>query len=130
MDDASIFGRGIAFPPRIGPDGRWAWSAGAQNIREAIQITLLTGPGERLLLHAFGGGLSRALFEPNTPATHRQIQERVQSALRRWEPRISVESVRVAADPADEGRAIVTIEYGLVATRERERIALSLPLSS
>lgn len=130
MDDASIFGRGVAFPPRIGPDGRWAWSEGAQNIREAIQITLLTGPGERLLLQSFGGGLARYLFEPNIPATHRQIQERVRSALRLWEPRIAVESVRVTADPADEGRAIVTIEYGLVASGERERLALSVPVAS
>lgn len=130
MDDASIFGRGVAFPPRIGPDGRWAWSAGATNIREAIQITLLTGPGERLLLHAFGGGLARYLFEPNIPATHRQIQERVRAALRLWEPRITVEQVRVAADPADAGRAIVSIEYSLVATGERERVALGVPVAS
>src|SRR5436305_1697397 len=28
MDDGRIFGRGISFPPRVGPDGRVAWSAG------------------------------------------------------------------------------------------------------
>ena len=35
-------GRGISFPPRVGPDGRLAWSAGEQNIREAIRVILMT----------------------------------------------------------------------------------------
>ena len=28
MDAGRIFGRGIAFPPRVGADGRVAWSEG------------------------------------------------------------------------------------------------------
>ena len=45
MDAGTILGRGIAFPPRIGADGRWAWSEGEPNIREAIQVVVLTEPG-------------------------------------------------------------------------------------
>ena len=41
IDAGTLFGRGIAFPPRIGPDGRLMWSAGPQNIREGIRIALL-----------------------------------------------------------------------------------------
>ena len=59
----------MSFPPRVGPDGRVAWSEGEVNVREAIRIILMTEPRERLRLPEFGGGLSRFLFEPNT-VTH------------------------------------------------------------
>ena len=72
MDQGTIFGRGISFPPRLGPDGRLAFSEGPQNIREAIQVILLTVPGERLMLTGFGGKLRQFLYEPNTVATRRQ----------------------------------------------------------
>ena len=40
MDEGRVFGRGISFPPRVGPDGRVAWSAGPYNIREMIRVVL------------------------------------------------------------------------------------------
>ena len=93
MDQARILGRGISFPPRLGSDGRLAWSEGEENIREAIQIILLTRLEERVMLPRFGSGLDTFLFEPNTVATRHQITERIETALRRWEPRITVEEV-------------------------------------
>jgi hypothetical protein len=130
MDEGRLFGRGVAFPPHIGADGRWAWSQGSENIREAIRIILLTNPGERILLNSFGGGLATFLFEPNTTATRRLMQERVKTALRLWEPRITVQSVRVDADPASEQRALVTIEYQLVATQTTEAVTLTVNLGA
>ena len=133
MDAGRLFGRSIAFPPRLGPNGHWAWSEGAGNIRESIQVILLTEPGERLMLPAFGGGLRRFLFEPNNAATHRLIRERVEEALRLWEPRITVQSVRVEADTqglngGDPQQAIVTIEYKLVATQAHASMTLAVNL--
>lgn len=126
MTDAQLYGRGIAFPPRIGPDGRMATSTAGANIRESIQIILLTGQGERLMRPAFGAGLEAFLFRPNTVATHRLIEERVQQALARWEPRIRVGQVAVAADPADPEAAVVELRYRLVATGVEERLTLAL----
>lgn len=126
---ASIFGRSIGFPPRVGPDGRVAWSEGAQNIRESIQIILLTNFQERVRLPDFGGGLATFLFEPNNVATRRVIEERIVQALKRWEPRIAVESASVEEDPADPEAAIATIQYKLVATQSRERLTLGVRLT-
>lgn len=128
MNAGELFGRSIAFPPRIGPDGRWAWSEGAQNIVESIQIILLTEVGERVMLRPFGAGLGRFLFEPNAAATRRLIEERVGNALRLWEPRIQLKSVQVAEHPDDAQQAIITIEYQLVATRDTERLSLAVQL--
>jgi phage baseplate assembly protein W len=130
MDAGALFGRGISFPPRVGRDGRIAWSAGEENVREAIRIILMTEEQERLNLPSFGGSLGRYLFEPNTVATRHQIGDRIAKALAAWEPRISLDSVEVVADPGDPQAAIATITYRLVATQVRERVSLSVTLGA
>lgn len=129
MDAGKLFGRGIAFPPHIGSDGRLAWSEGEANIREAIEIILKTEERERVNLSAFGGGLRRFLFEPNTVATRFQIEDRITRALQSWEPRITVNSVDVEADPGDPQAAIATIDYQLVATRAKTQLSLNVKLA-
>lgn len=126
MDNRRIFGQGMAFPPRVGPDGRMAWSVGEANVHESIRIILSTEPGERLRLPAFGAGLRRFLFEPNTLATHTLIKQAIGEALKRWEPRIQLESVEVAADSRDAESAIATLTYRLVATQVQERLSVAV----
>ncbi|MBU0917475.1 GPW/gp25 family protein [Aquabacterium parvum] len=126
MDNRRIFGQGMAFPPRVGPDGRMAWSVGETNVHESIRIILSTEPGERLRLPAFGAGLRRFLFEPNTLATHTLIKQAIGEALKRWEPRIQLESVEVAADSHDTESAIATLTYRLVATQVQERLSVAV----
>ena len=129
MNAGAIFGRSLSFPPRVGPDGRMTWSEGGQNIRESIQVILLTNLGERLRLADFGGGLKTFLFEPNNAATRHLIEERIRQSLAEWEPRVAVETVRVEEDPADREAALATVQYKLVATRQRERVTLSVRLT-
>jgi len=129
MDAGKIFGRGISFPPRIGADGRIAWSAGEDNVREAIRVILLTEQRERVRLPEFGGSLGSYLFEPNTVMTRRSIQDRITKALAQWEPRIVVESIVIDPDPDDSQAAVATITYKLVATQARERVSLNVTLA-
>jgi len=129
MNNAQIFGKGISFPPRVGPDGRVAWSEGEENIRESVRVILLTEQRERLRLANFGGGLSRYLFEPNTVTTRQLISDRIARELAQWEQRIAVEEVSVEADPEDAQGAIATIKYRLVATRAAETITLGVSLA-
>ncbi len=129
MDDGRLFGRGIAFPPRVGRDGRISWSEGEANVREAIQVILLTEWNERLMLPEFGGGLGRFLFEPNTLTTRHLMKDRFAKALVRWEPRVAVESVEVEEDPQDPEGAVATITYRLIATRALERVSLNVSLA-
>lgn len=128
MDAGKILGRGMSFPPRVGADGRIAWSEGEANVRESIRIILLTDLRERIMLPDFGGGLAGYLFEPNTVTTRHQIKERIQKAIERWEPRVEVQEVTVDPDPADENAAVATIVYKLVATQARERVSLGVTL--
>ena len=125
----SVFGRGLAFPPRVGADGRLVWSEGEANIRESIAVVLKTEPGERVGVPEFGAGLGRFLFEPNNAATHARMQDAIVRALGRWEKRIEVEAVDIAPG-ADAEEALATITYRLVATAARERISLNIPLAA
>jgi phage baseplate assembly protein W len=129
VDAGSVLGRGIAFPPNLGPDGRWAWSVGEANVRQCVQIVLLTNLQERLMLPQFGGDLSPFLFEPNTVATRHQIGDRITKALAAWEPRLHVESVVVNEDPNDPQASVATVIYTLVATQTRERVSLSVTVA-
>jgi phage baseplate assembly protein W len=130
MNPGLLFGRGISFPPRVGPDGRVSWSEGEVNVRESIRIILMTEQPERLRSPDFGGSLGRFLFEPNTVTTRRLIEDRITKELARWEPRVRVESVTVEEDASDPQAAIATITYQLVATGAQERVSLSVTLAA
>lgn len=129
-DAAHLFGQGLGFPPRLDTASRLAWSAGPDNIRESIRVILTTEPGERLMLPAFGAGLRRFLFEPNTVTTHRRIEEAVVQSLDRWERRIQVGEVRVEADPQDARAALVTVRYTLVSNRAGDQLLLRIQLGA
>ena len=129
MDDGLLYGKGIAFPPRVGADGRLAWSAGAANVRESIQIILLTEWKERVMEPQFGGSLGLFLFEPNNVTTRHLIKDRIAKALAQWEPRVTVESVEVEEDALDPEGAVATIVYKLIATQARERVSLNVTLA-
>jgi phage baseplate assembly protein W len=129
-DAARQFGRSLRFPPQLDARSRVAWSEGPENIRESIRIILTTEPGERLMLPAFGAGLQRFLFEPNTVTTHRRIEEAVTKSLERWEPRIKVSEVDVAPDPEDGRAAVVNVRYTLVANRAADQMSLRVQLAA
>ena len=130
IDAGRILGRGISFPPRVGADGRVAWSEGETNIRESIQVILKTNLRERISLPEFGGSLGQFLFEPNTTATRRELQDRIAKALATWEPRVVIESIAVDEVPDDPEAALATIQYKLVATQVSERVSLTVFLGA
>lgn len=128
IDEGQIFGCGVAFPPHLDATGQWATSVGAQNVRESIQILLLTRLGERLMYPNYGSTLSTFLFAPNNPATRKSIEEEITRALQVWEPRISIDSVSVIVDPTNAQAAIATIQYRLVANQLPNQVTLTLQL--
>lgn len=116
MKSATPFlGVGWAFPVKpVG--GRLRYAAYEADVEQAIQILLLTEPGERPMLPAFGGGLRRFLFEPNSTPTHRAIEHAVRTALVDWEPRIHVERVEVTPDEVEPNLLRIHVDYLVRAT--------------
>lgn len=128
MRRPNLFGQGLSFPPRVGADGRLAWSEGEDNVRESIRVILLTEPGERVMREDFGCGLRKFLFEPNTVTTRQLIRERVVRAIGRWEPRVKVDDVTVEADPSNPRLVGINIFFRLVATQMMGRLGVTLQL--
>jgi phage baseplate assembly protein W len=106
------------------------WSSGELNVREAICVILRTRPGERIMRPDFGCGLDRYLFEPNSIATLRLIQEEVKLSIQRWEPRVTLNDIVVAVNPADARAVDITIYYTLVATQMPERLNMTVALQA
>ncbi len=127
-EQARLLGQGIAFPPRIGGDGRLEWAVGETSITDAIAIILGTSPGERIGLPRFGAGLDRFLFEGNNAGTHARIADAIGTALKAAEPRIRLESISVGADPASPETAIATICWRLVASGTAGEASLAVPV--
>ena len=125
-----FLGRGWKFPVQVDAQGRIVLSEYEQDIREAIRIILLTSPGERAMRPDFGAGLHDYVFEAMSATTMGLIQATVQDALIKWEPRIQVLSVNVAADQGEIGKLLVDIDYRVRATNTRFNLVFPFYLSS
>lgn len=123
---AGLYGRGLSFPPRVGPAGGIVWSEGELNVRECLATLLRTLPGERVELGTYGCGLRRYLYEPNSVATLRLISEDVQLAITRWEPRVRLDDVTATVNPGDPRAVDVSISYTLVATGLAEQLRVTV----
>jgi hypothetical protein len=110
LSTEALLGRGLASPLHTTPDRLLAVAEGPEKVRQAIFTILETEPGERLMLPEFGCGLQRFLMAPNGHATRAEMERAILLALQRFEPRIEVESVTVAASD-DPAVAIVDIRY-------------------
>ena len=91
-------GRHLAFPFRIGGDGRTVAPLNdSDHVRDEILQLLLTNPGERPFLPAFGGGVRRLVFEPTSDVLKGVSKARITDALSRWlGHRAAVEALEVA----------------------------------
>ena len=121
MSEAFI-GRGIAYPMRIGPDGRIALTSREEEIAESIRLILGTSPGERPMRPDFGCPIHEHLFAPADATTTGLIACEVRNALRRWEPRVEV--VDVTVEPAEEQPSLLYIDitYTIRSTSDRRNL--------
>jgi phage baseplate assembly protein W len=68
------------------------------------------------MLPEFGAGMRNFVFEPNSPGTHRAIEEAVRKALIDWEPRVNLERVEVTPDREEPNRLLIHVDYVVRAT--------------
>lgn len=64
-------------------------------VKESIKNLILTNKGERLMQPLIGGNIRAMLFENNTPAVIKMIQEQVRTTIETYEPRCSLIDVNV-----------------------------------
>jgi phage baseplate assembly protein W len=115
--DRGAWGRHLAFPFRIGRDGRTAAPLDVlDHVRGELIQLLLTAPGERPFLPSFGAGLKRLVFERNDPVAAGIANATVSRNLSRWlGQRVSVESLKVKSV---DSLLQVDLRYRVIATGE------------
>jgi phage baseplate assembly protein W len=106
-------GRGLGFPLRTDPTGSIALVSGHAEIQEAIRLVLGTSYGERPMRPAFGCGIHDYIFAPVNATTSGRLAYEVRLSLKRWEPRIDVDSVEVTVDPVDASTLYIDIRYSI-----------------
>ena len=104
----------IEFPYQFDGRGRSAEAATADYVKQLVEQTLFTSPGERVNLPDFGSGLLQLPFAPNSMEMAAATQFSVQSALQKWlGSYLKTESVTASAQ---ESALTVTVSYVLLAT--------------
>jgi phage baseplate assembly protein W len=121
MSDEFI-GRGWAFPLRVDATGGIALVSREREIEEAIRLILGTSPGERPMRPDFGCRIHEYVFASADGATANAIAAEVKHALRRWEPRITVDEVLVTFDVRDATILYIDIRYVIRATNDRRNL--------
>jgi len=103
-------GVGWTFPVRpVG--GRLTYARHEDDVEQAIGIILETTRRERVMRPSFGTNLRGFVFDCNSPATHRAIEDEVKGALSQWEPRIDVQAVRAYAEAGRSNVVMIEIDY-------------------
>jgi phage baseplate assembly protein W len=113
--------RHLAYPFHVGADGRSATPDTLEaHIRDEIIQLLLTNPGERPFLPAFGGGARRLVFEGNDDVIAGLAKANISHALNYWlGHRINVVNLDVVNADAS---LIIELRYRLVDSGEERRL--------
>jgi phage baseplate assembly protein W len=127
--DRAYLGQGLTWPLRVDSRGGLALAHGEREIEQAIQIILETAPGERVMRPEFGCRIHDLVFAPHDAATEGLAIHYVEEALERWEPRVTVQQVRVATDPARDGVLLIEIRYQIKNTHDERSIVHPFYLS-
>jgi phage baseplate assembly protein W len=110
-----FLGIGTSFPPSVdAKTGMFAHAEYEESVRQSILIILGTAKGERVMRPDFGCGIHDLVFETVSSRTLGRVQQTVNEALLRLEPRIDVTKVEV--EPSDRNVLSINIEYEVRAT--------------
>jgi len=121
-DEREWLGKGWRFPVAVNLTGGISTSSKEDNIKESIFIILGTAPGERLNRPDFGCDIHELMFSPNNPTTASLAEYYCESALSKWEPRIS--NVKADANPSSDepNRMDIRITYTIKETNSSRNL--------
>ncbi len=120
IQENNFLGTGWGFPPSFSlGDGETIMVTGEQDIKESLFILLSTAPGENLLHPDYGCPLHLLVFNPVNAALHSRIKDMIETAILRFEPRITVEKISIQQSSFFEGRLDIELEYTIITTNTR-----------
>lgn len=116
-DVKAFLGTGWKFPVSVdGAAGRIKMSSNEENIEDSVRIIIGTRPGERVMEPEFGCGIWKYSFETLDYTTLYAMKNEVESALIRWEPRITDIQAEVSDEKAGEGLLFIHVSFVIRST--------------
>ena len=93
---------GTPYPITNTPKGLLPTQGGVNQIKSDLLCLLLTNPGERVMLPAFGTPLRDLIFDPNDSTLVEKAREMIINSIKLWEPRITTEQIDVFVGAEDD----------------------------
>jgi phage baseplate assembly protein W len=119
----SFLGRGWSFPPVFELEsGMVRMVSEEEDIRESLYLLLSTAPGERIMDPKYGCDLQSQSFNEINSNTVETISDLVSTSILYFEPRITIERVKVILDRALDGVLDIQIDYTVRKTNIRTNI--------
>lgn len=94
-------------------------------VRQSLKNLLLTNSGERRFDYNFGANMYNYLFESLTVDLKLEIQARIASVIKIYEPRVILNDILVTDDPKINALNIL-IDFGLIGTQVTDKLTISL----
>ena len=117
---ADFIGKGWSFPPHFNKyEQNVEIVSEKEEIEESLKILFSTRKGERLFHPDYGCDLKQFQFAPSNTGTLLLIRRMVEIAIRKFEPRITLNDVDVNLDGLLEGKIIIDLIYTINATNSR-----------
>lgn len=117
-----FLGTGWRFPILPDEAGRLSYAVGEASIEHCLRALLLTATGERVMRPDLGTAASESVFAPGSVQNLRELERSITDAVRAFEPRVELSDVLAEADPADESRVTVSIEYRIRRTNTKANL--------
>jgi len=81
------------------------------SIKADLMHLILTRKGQRLYNPDFGTNLLRYIFEPNDGLTLTQVQEEITNVVKKYLPKLQINSITVTPTEESEYASVVRIDY-------------------
>lgn len=102
----------VFMPFSLNADGTIAVTENADTqVRQHVISLVSTEPGERVMLPTYGVPVSSYLFTPNDFHMNDELNEKVHTAVRTWEPGIIVNDTMPIPDANEVSLARIEVQY-------------------
>ena len=130
MNDKDFYGEGTGFPPQVNPaTGRFVTAQGAQSVRQALYLILMTRRGERWIEPDFGSNMMSYAFVDTAPTLLGIMKNDLTRTIMEQEPRVSAVEVEITPT-VKTGVLRIEIRYTLAETNQVDNIVFPFYLNA
>lgn len=118
--DSEFLGTGWSFPPDFtGPTPSVAMLQADADVASSLHILLSTVPGERIMQPLYGCNMRELVFESLDTRMKTLIQDKIDSAILYFEPRVRLENVMLDDSQIQNGYVFINVIYQVKSTNSR-----------